>query len=132
MGNICGHHKRLRWNERQIIQSWVPLLMNMFTYDNTGTISGLNSSYFAQDFHAANDQLRTLPILLKGRSGIDKTLLRKIKSLQQQTSTLLGPNGQGAPTNTQNPAIPQQYNHATKNLDTSFLPNGGGAEEQVA
>jgi hypothetical protein len=116
MGNVCGHHKRLKWNERQIIQSWVPLLVDLFTYDSTGNISGLNATHFTQDYHAANDQLRTLPILLRGRSGINKQLLRKIKSLQHQTSTLIPNNLHQQP---QQP-LPQQSNN---NLDTSFHPS---------
>jgi hypothetical protein len=85
MGNIFGH-KHLAWNQRQILQSWIPLLLSLFTYDNVGNIAGLNASYFNQNFHAANDQLRTLPLLLKGRSGVDRKMLRKIKSLQNSAS----------------------------------------------
>ena len=133
MGNICGHHKRLRWNQRQIIQSWVPLLVNLFTYDNTGNIVGLNAAYFAHDFHAANDQLRTLPDLLKGRSGINRDILRKIKSLQQQTSTLLPSNTIHHPTSSlqqssSSSPLTLQHND-TGHLDTSFLPNGQSSNQ---
>lgn len=127
MGNILGHCKRVKWNERQILQSWVPMLSGMFIYDHAGNITGLNDPYFAQDYHAANDQLRTLPLLLKGRSGINRKMLKKIASLSNTSNH--GGNVARNPSTLstdQSVSIPSNQipSNGTPDPDTSFTTTG--------
>ena len=79
MGNICG---KGIWNDQQVMQSWLPLLSNMFIYDpQTDDITGVNLSFFSGNIDTANDQIRALPLLLKGKAGVSRKTLKNIKKL---------------------------------------------------
>ena len=81
MGNFVG---KSHWNDQQVMQSWLPMLTSIFTYDPTGVITGVNMQYFSGDPTAANDQLKALPLLLKGKSGVGRKTLKHIKLAQTQ------------------------------------------------
>lgn len=80
MGNICGKGV---WNDQQVMQSWLPLLSDMFTYDpESDNISDINTNFFSGNIDNAKDQLRALPFLLKGKAGVSRKTLENIKNVK--------------------------------------------------
>ena len=80
----CNSQSRQSWTDERIVESWIPALKGMFTYDDDGKIVDIfhtDSEDFASR-KAIVDQLYTLPILLQGKYGVTKDFLQKIEELQ--------------------------------------------------
>lgn len=79
------------WKDDDVIQAWFPMLENLFKYDlQTKDIIGINITDIningknVSDSYIVQDQIRTLPILLKGKSGVNKQLLTRLKNLKDK------------------------------------------------
>jgi len=77
--------KNPKWTDKTVLQSWIPMLMYMFTFDSDGNLTGTNSSCFSDDPCMCKGQLSTLTILLKGKTGVTSSLLSKLKALYIDT-----------------------------------------------
>lgn len=80
MGNICGYVQP-KWSEKMVINSWIPMLAHLFKFDANGVVESLDEETVRNDPLLAKEQLSTLTVLLKKRTGVKKPLLEKIKSL---------------------------------------------------
>jgi hypothetical protein len=106
MGNFCA---RSTWNDQQVMQSWLPSLAGIFTYDGNGTITGLDESHTLVTTNSTivGDQLKSLPLLLKGKAGVGKSTLNNIKALQSSKAKAQAPQSTNPATNpsTQQPEM---------------------------
>jgi hypothetical protein len=81
MGNRCFKGS---WTDKQTIQSWFPMLINLFVYNE-------NEEIVAHKF-TAMEQLKTLPVLLRGKAGVSKDTIHRLQRVynEQQEANLEG------------------------------------------
>ena len=67
------------WTDKTALQTWIPMLIHMFVFDTNDQLIHFDQTCFTENPSLFKGQLSTLTILLKGKTGVNKRLLRKLK-----------------------------------------------------
>jgi hypothetical protein len=76
MGNVC---RKNDWSDKESLQAWVPLLVDMFTFDEHDNIKAVSRELI--NVQAVTSQLQSLSILLRKKAGVSKRTIENIKRL---------------------------------------------------
>ena len=85
MGNCCGAKSlgntgTANLSQKGEIMTWLPGVVNLFTYDLNGNIIAINYDFFNGNLSLVITQLTTLDTLLKA-GGVSNSLLTTIETL---------------------------------------------------